>query len=193
MPTLERNAPDPDLSEALLSQHPSVVAALLEVREADAEARLVRVADREDPDLGLQLTNDKQPGSPWDTRVGVVFHLPFASAAHNAPRRAAAEQKLVEARTHLTLTRRAVIASAHDALLRLASAERLCRTTNRAASDLDRRRTEIEHAWRIGEMPTIELIRANAVASDADLMRAQAKTKRDAARWAAVLAAGSLP
>ncbi len=192
VPTLAQ-APSPDLSDALLSRHPSVVAASLEVRAAEAEAHLVRIADRDDPDLGLQVTNDKQPGSPWDTRVGIVFHIPFASAARNAPLRAAAEQKLVEAESRLTLARRGVVAAAHDALLRLASAERLCATTARTAADLDRRRTEIEHAWRVGEMPTIELVRADAVAADADLSRDEARTRRDAARWAASLAAGILP
>ena len=193
VPALGMGAPDPAPAEALLARHPSVVAAMLAVREAQAEARLVGIADRDDPELGLQVTNDKQPGSPWDTRVGIVFHIPFSSAARNAPLRAAAELKLTEARTRLTLVRRAVVAEAHDALLRLASAERLCATSGRAAADLDRRRVEIAHAWRLGEAPTIELIRADAVASDADLARDEAATRRDAARWRAELASGLLP
>ncbi len=122
-----------------------------------------------------------------------MFHIPFASAARNASRRAAAEQKLVEADTRLTLARRTMTAAAHEALLKLTAAERLCVTTAREAADLDRRRLEIKHAWDLGETPTIELVRANAVASAADLAREKARTSRDAARWAASLAAGAVP
>ncbi len=64
VPVLEQGAPNVDLTDALLALHPNVVAATLEVREAEAEGRLVRIADRDDPELGLQVTNDKQPCSP---------------------------------------------------------------------------------------------------------------------------------
>ena len=101
-----------------IERHPRIVAERQAVAAAEARERLVRLQDRADPELGLQVTNDKQPGSPWDTRLGVTFRVPFASAARNAPLRASAAQKVTRAMVRLTLARREVAASLAEATLR---------------------------------------------------------------------------
>ena len=190
VPTLD--AP-PMLHAASLAHDPRIMAAERGVAAAEAQARLVRIQDRNNPELGLQVTNDKQPGSPWDTRVGVVFRFSFASEARNAPRRAKAEEAVTRATVHLLLVRRAVTAAVQAAAIEIRAADRASRAATRAASDLARRRAQVETSWRLGEMPLIELVRADAAASDAALVRDRAQIRGQAARLHLSLAEGTLP
>lgn len=199
--TLPRLAADQDQrdvafirdGEAAIERNPRVAAERQAVEAAQARERLVRLQDRADPELGLQVTNDKQPGSPWDTRLGVVFRMPFASAGRNAPLRAAAAQEVTRAVVQLTLARREVAAGLQQATLRYAAAGRATIAAERAASDLLRRQQQIRRAWITGEMPLIEAVRANSAAFEATLVRDRATIQLDAAIQRLVLASGRLP
>ena len=163
------------------------------VQAAQARARLVRIENRDSPQIGLQGINEKQPGTRWDTRFGVVIHFPFATEARNAPRRAAAEEAVTQAEAQLELARRQVGAAARKAEALMLGAERAAVAARAAAADLDKRRGQIERAWRLGEMPLIEVVRANAIAFNAELARDKAGTELDAARQRVRLAGGVLP
>ncbi len=176
-----------------VAAHPRVVAAERSVAAAQANARLVRIANRDDPEVGLQGVNEKQPGSQWDTRVGVTLSFHFATEARNAPRRAEAEQAVTEAEVQLALARREVTATVKQAKAMLAGAEAGSAAAGRAAAELEQRRGQIERAWRLGEMPLIELVRANGLAFDAAFARDKARTDRDAALLQLRLAQGILP
>ena len=63
----------------------------------------------------------------------------------------------------------------------------------RQADALDRRRGQIERAWRLGEMSLVEVVRAQALASDAELARATALVDVAAARARVLLAEGQVP
>ena len=76
-------------------EHPMLRAAEQQVQAAMAQERLTYLQDRDDPELGLQGINEKQPGTRWDTRFGVTVTFHFATEARNAPRRAAAAAKVV--------------------------------------------------------------------------------------------------
>ena len=176
-----------------LTHHPRIAAAEHLVEAAQAQSRLVRIENRDSPTIGVQGVNEKQPGSRWDTRFGVVFHLPFATEARNAPLRAAAEEAVTQAQVQLDLARREVLASFYQASAVLAAADRSATAAARAAAALDRRRGQIERAWHLGEMPLIEVIRADALAFDAELARDRARTGLDVARLGVRLAEGTLP
>ncbi len=180
-------------NQDVIELNPRVVAERVVFEAAEARERLVRVQDRADPELGLQVTNDKQPGSPWDTRLGVVFRVPFASAGRNAPLRAAASQEVTRAMVQLALARREVAASLREATVRYAAAERAAVAAKRAADDLLRRRQQIHRAWTVGEMPLIEAIRANSAAFEAELTHHRTSIQRDAAVQRLILASGRLP
>ena len=173
--------------------HPRIIAAERAVAAAQAKARLTRIENRDSPTVGVTGINEKQYGSPWDTRFGVVFRLPFATEARNAPLRAAAEETMTQAEVQLVLARREVLAAVRQAAAVLAGAERGSAAATRAADALDKRRGEVERAWHVGEMPLIEVVRANALAFDADLARDKTRTELDAARQRLRLAEGILP
>ena len=187
------DAPGPAPGSGPASSHPRIVAATRAVEAAQASARLTRIDIRDSPELGLQGINEKQPNSRWDTRFGVTIRFPFATEARNAPRRAAAEQAVTQAMVQLTVAQREVAASLQQAQAMLAGAERSSAVSIRAAAELDKRRGQIGRAWRVGEMPFIEVVRANALAYDAEYAREKARTDLAAARQRLRLAAGLLP
>ncbi len=175
-----------------LSSHPQIVAAERAVAAAQEQARLIRIENRDSPQIGVQGINEKQPGARWDTRFGVVIHFPFASGARNAPRWAEAEQGVTEALVRLELTCRRVTVAVQQADITLAEAEQAAVAARRAAASLDKWSGQIERAWGLGEMPLIEVVRADSYAFDADLARDTAQTEVDAARHRARLAEGVL-
>ncbi len=176
-----------------LATHPRVAAAERAVAVAQASAKLVQIENRDNPEIAFDGINEKQPGTRWDTRFGVVVRFPFATEARNAPRRAAAELANTQAQVQLALARRDVLAGIRQAQALLAGAERANVAADRAAGELEKRRGQIERAWRMGEMPLIEVVRANALAYDAEYNRDKARTDLAAARLRLRLADGALP
>ena len=196
VPRLVASASRPAAQVALAvapATHPRIIAAERAVAAAEAKARLTRIENRDSPTIGVTGINEKQYGSPWDTRFGVMFRLPFATEARNAPLRAAAEEAVTQAEVQLVLAQREVLTAVHQAAAVLAGAERGSAAALRAAGALDKRRAEVERAWRVGEMPLIEVVRANALAFDADLARNKSRTELEAARQRLRLAEGFLP
>ena len=176
-----------------LASHPRVIAAERAVAAAQEQVRLVRIENRDSPQIGVEGINEKQPGTRWDTRFGVVVHFPFATEARNAPRRAAAEQAVTQAIMQLELARRQVLAGVQQATALLEGAEQATVAARRAADALDKRSGQIERAWRLGEMPLIEVVRAKTYAFDANLAWAKAQTELYAARQSRLLADGVMP
>ncbi len=189
------DAPGPALAAGPdpMAAHPRIVAAARAVEATQAAARLTRIENRDSPEIGLQGVNEKQPGAKWDTRFGVTFRIPFATEARNAPRRAAAEQAVTQATVQLAMAQREVLSGIRQAQAVLTGAERGSAASVRAAAELEKRRGQIERAWRVGEMPLIEVVRANALAYDAEYARDKARTDLAAARLRLRLAEGALP
>ncbi len=175
------------------SDHPQVTAALRQAEAARAQQRLTYLQDRDDPELGVQGINEKQPGTRWDTRVGVTMTFHFATEARNAPRRAAAEETVTRAEVQLELARRQVAAEIGRARVMLSASDRASVAAERAAADWAKRRGQIERAWRLGEMPLIEVVRANANAYEAEASNVRARTARAAATVRLAIAEGVIP
>jgi outer membrane protein TolC len=193
IPRFDAPAASPASSPPAPGAHPRIAAAERAVAAAQASARLVRLESRDNPEVALQGVNEKQPGARWDTRFGVMVRFPFATEARNAPRRAAAEEAVTQAMVQLEQARRAVAAGVRQADAALAAAERSAGAAARAADQLDKRRGQIERSWRLGESALIEVVRADALAFDAELARDKACTERDAGRERVRLAQGLLP
>ena len=174
--------------------HPRVVAARKAVDAARSAVSLAAVQNRESPTVGIQGIHEKQgAGQPYDTRFGLVVHLPFATEARNAPLRAAAQATLTGAEAQLDLALRQVVAERRQAEVILFGAQRSADAASRAATALATRRGQIERAWRAGEMPLLEVVRANAVTFDAELARDKARTNLGVAQQRARIVQGLLP
>ncbi len=174
-------------------ENPRIVAARLNVASAEASLRLARIADRDDPDVSLQGIHEKQLGTPWDTRFGVVVRFPFGSAGRNAPRIAAAQTALTQAQSQLVSVQRQVALELRQARAVMQGAQRSAAAADQAAAQLRTRAGEIDRAWRAGEMPLIEVIRARSSSFDAELARDKARTLREAAQLRLLIATGIVP
>lgn len=183
----------PVLVAADTGRHPQVAAAARQVEAAQAKARLVYIQDRDDPELGLEGINEKQAGTRWDTRFGVTLKFHFATEARNAPRRAVAQEAVTKAVVQLELTRRQVSAQIASARILLAASERAAGAAERSAAELEKRRGQIERAWQLGEMAFIELVRANALAFDAEAARDRARIGRASALLQLQIVGGIVP
>lgn len=177
-----------------LDKHPRVFAAVQARRAAEAALQLVRIANRDDPEVSLQGIHEKQgSGTPYDTRFGIVVRFPFSSDARNIPRIAAADTQVTAAVTQLVAARRQVRAAIAQGQAAISGARLSAAASAKAASALDTRAGQIDRAWRAGEMPLIEAERARAAAYDAELARDKAQVAVQAARVRLLLAAGQLP
>lgn len=179
--------------EAAIGRNPQVAAAQRGVDAAQAELRLVRLADRDDPELGVEAIRDHQFGSPWDTRYGVVVRVPFASRARNLPRIALAQSTLTTAFAELARVQRLVRLELVQSRAQLGAARRARDAGAVAARQLAARATTIGHAWRLGEMPLIEVVRAQQASFDATLIATRAAVAADVASLRMSLAGGVVP
>ncbi len=180
-------------NDPVLPLHPKLVAEDRHVAAAEESERLVRIQNRDDPEIGVQVIDDKQPGTRWDTRVALTFRLPFATEARNAPRRAAAEEQVTQAVVGRELARRAVLLQVTQAETRLAAARLNAQQAMVEAAALSHRQRQIRHAWLAGETPLIELVRANDVAAQAQFDARKAQTELASAGIGLRLARGTLP
>ena len=179
--------PDPN-------SHPRVVAARKAVDATRSGVSLAELQNRDSPTVGIQGIHEKQgAGQPYDTRFGLVVHVPFATEARNAPLRAAAQATLTGAEAQLDLALRQVVAERRQAEAILTGARRSSEAAARAATALATRRGKIERAWRAGEMPLLEVVRANAVTFDAERARDKARTNLGVAQQRARIVQGLLP
>lgn len=179
--------------EAAIGHNPQVAAAQRGVDAAQAELRLVRLADRDDPELGVEAIRDHQFGSPWDTRYGVVVRVPFASRARNLPRIALAQSTLTTAFAELARVQRLVRLGLVQSRAQLDAARRARDAGAVATRQLAARAATIGHAWRLGEMPLIEVVRAQQASFDATLIATRAAVAADVASLRMSLAGGVVP
>ncbi len=179
--------------QADIERQPEMLAASRALQAADANLRLIRIGDRPDPQVGVQVIRQRQFQASWDTQYGVVVTLPFGSRARNLPRIAAAESQHASALAELERSRRRVLVDLTRSWAQLAAARRAQGASARAAAALGMRQGEIERAWRLGEMPEIEVIRAQQLAFDARATEARNKVLIEAATWRMAFAEGILP
>ena len=184
-----RSMPAPDA----IDRQPDVLAASKAMQVAEANLKLVRIENRSSPQVGVQVIRQRQLRAPWDTQYGVVFTLPFASDTRNLPRVAAAESQRASAQADMERARRRVLVDLTRSWVQLAAARRAHGAAVRASRTLGSRQSEIERAWRLGEMPEIEVVRAQQLAFDAKSIAARSDVLIDAATWRMAFAQGVLP
>jgi outer membrane protein TolC len=178
----------------VLVRHPRMLSAERAVETARAALALVAATPRESPVLALQTRQEQATaGAGFDSRVGVLFRLPFASEGRNRPRRAAAEADLARAEAARGVLEREIVSGLRQARAALDAAERQRRLMDEAFRALDMRRAQLERGFTAGELPLVELLRARLAAHEAELSRARAEVARRRARAQLNQMAGEVP
>ena len=178
-PSLAEERPSPARP---LAEHPRLLGAERAVEAARAALALIEATPRESPVLALQTRQEQAgAGQGFDSRVGVLVRIPFATEGRNRPRRAAAEADLARAEAQRSLAEREITTGLRQARLALEAAANQRRLADAAFRALDARRAQLERGFSAGEFPLVELLRARLAAYDAELARARAEAARQRA------------
>lgn len=163
---------EPEPADSSFDQHPRLVALRYTVDVAEANTHLIRIQDRDSPEVALlgvierELYND-----PYDKRIGVRVTIPFATEGRNAPRRAASEAERAQALAELQTAERQVRAEVGRAEADLASAQERAALADKRHRAFAERLTLVERSVRVGETSFVELVRARAAVFEADIAR----------------------
>jgi outer membrane protein TolC len=176
------------------STHPSLAAVRAEVDLARSRLKLASESNRDPPELGLQHRSDRDVhGADHRNSVRVALRIPLATDARNRPRVAAANTGLVRAESTLLQLQQRLESDRARAGAELAAARA------QEANARERQRDAAEHlslaarAFELGELSLVAMLRALALADEAqaDLDRQVAARNRAIARINQ--AAGVLP
>ena len=148
--------------------------------------------DRSSPGV-LSMPLAQMASEPFDNYAGVKFTLPFSSPGRNIPRIANAKSNLVTTQTQLVLQERQLLLEFEQAQIQLKAARTSVEAASRAASELEQRSGKIERAWRAGELPLIEVIRARVAAYEAIITKLRNAASREVAAARVKLSLGFMP
>lgn len=162
--------------------HPRLAAARAGVERARAGRELVRESRREAPSLALQYRRERDAAGalPRDS-VGFALTIPLAAEVRNAPLTAGANTAVVEAEAQYRRLLDEVEAETRAAEAQLAAARigaELAVDRERAAGE---RLALLRRAFELGESALVELLRAQAQATEARGELVRSRTRLSAA------------
>lgn len=163
---------EPEPADRSFEQHPQLVALRNTVDVAEANTRLIRIQDRDSPEVALLGVIEREfHNDPYDKRIGVRVTIPFATEGRNAPRRAASEAEHTQALAELQTAERQVRAEVGRAEADLASAQERAALADERHRAFAERLMLVERSVRVGETSFVELVRARAAVFEADIAR----------------------
>jgi outer membrane protein TolC len=140
----------------------------------DANARLLRIQDRDSPEIALLGQVERELyDDPYDKRIGVRVVIPFATEGRNEPRRKANEVDRTRALAELRATEYRIEAEVGEAEADLAAARQRAALADERYRALAERLGLVERSVRLGEGALVELVRARASLFEADVARRQ--------------------
>ncbi|MBB2166151.1 TolC family protein [Gluconacetobacter sp. 1b LMG 1731] len=161
--------------------------------EAQTAFDLTRHSYMPNPQIGIQVSRQEQYDSPWDTQVGVQFQVPLPSAARNTPKLMKDVSAIGAARRDAELARRKVAVEYRRIRAQMASAIVVTKHARASHDALRKRAVQLDAAWRAGETPIIEYIRARRGELEASQRLAQADVIWRASLVRILLMSGQTP
>jgi outer membrane protein, heavy metal efflux system len=154
-----------DVAEA----HPELQLAARAVERAQRKLAWVQAQRGDGPELGVSLRQERPgQGNPTQHSVGVALRLPFGTGTHAQPRIAASLSEVDLALTQQQRTRDRLAAELELARSQLQAAEAQARLEAERARLLRERASHIDKAFKAGEAPLPELLRALSAAAQAE-------------------------
>jgi outer membrane protein, heavy metal efflux system len=149
--------------------HPELQLAARAVERAQRKLALAQAQRGDGPELGVNLRQERPgQGHPAQNSIGVALRLPFGTETHAQPRIAAALSEVDLALTQQQRTRDRLAAELELARRQLQGAEAQARLETQRAALLRERAGHIDKAFKAGESPLPELLRALSAAAQAE-------------------------
>lgn len=165
---------EPEVPAPADGDHPRRLAWRKAVGVTDANARLLRIQDRDSPEIALLGQVERELyDDPYDKRIGVRVVIPFATEGRNEPRRKANEVDRTRALAELRATEYRIEAEVGEAEADLAAARQRAALADERYRALAERLGLVERSVRLGEGALVELVRARASLFEADVARRQ--------------------
>lgn len=176
------------------TRHPRLRMAETAVERARAEMQVAREERRDPPELSLGVQQARSDfAAPNANTVRIGIRIPFATAARNAPKIAAANSALIRAEAGLRQVAAELEAGQREAQAALENAEAVHQAAQARAGLAAERRALQEKAFTLGELGLAEFMRVRAAASEARLEFLRATHALAAARARINQARGILP
>lgn len=170
------NFVEPEVPAQADEDHPRRIALRRTVDVTEATARLLKVQDRNSPEVALLGVVERELyDEPYDKRIGVRVVIPFATEGRNEPRRKANEVERTRALTELRASDYQIQAQVGKAEVDLVAAkerEALAEERYRAFAE---RLDLVRRSVRVGEGALVELIRARANLFESEVTRLQSQ------------------
>jgi outer membrane protein TolC len=163
---------EPEVPAQADENHPRRIALRRAVDVTEATARLLKVQDRDSPEVALlgvverELYND-----PYDKRIGIRLVIPFATEGRNEPRRKANEVERIRTLAELHASDYQIQAEVGKAEADLAAARERAVLAEERYRAFAERLDLVERSVRFGEGALVELVRARADLFEADVAR----------------------
>jgi len=156
-------------AELLLEQHPQWVLAQHTSTLARQRLELLRLSNREAPELSLGLRQDTPGrGASSQGSLGVALRLPLATPARNRPLQVQASSELALAEKQAQRLRERLESEWAQARAALLAEEARLQAETERAHLLRQRAVLIDKSFRAGETPLPDLLRALHAAAQAD-------------------------
>jgi cobalt-zinc-cadmium efflux system outer membrane protein len=168
-----------------IATHPAMAAALGEVDLARSRLKLASESTRDPPELGLQHRSDRDvTGADYRNSVRVALRVPLATEARNRPRIAAANTERVRAESGLLQLQRRLEADRARAGAELDASRAQETNARERLRDASEHLALVRRAFDLGEQSLVAMLRALALADEAqaDLDRQVAARDRAIAR-----------
>jgi outer membrane protein TolC len=165
----EPELPSPDARSTPDDAHPELQVAARAVERAQRKVALAQAQRGDAPELGLHLRQERPgAGNPIQNSVGIALRLPFGTDTHAQPRLAAALAEVDLALTQQQRTRDRLTTELALARGQWQAAEAQAQLEAQRATLLRQRAGHIDKAFKAGEAPLPELLRALAAAAQAE-------------------------
>lgn len=190
-----QDLPDEAVRESVPSDaHPELAAARLARESAEQRARLVALSQRDPPEVGVGYRWD-QPGAnvPAGRTLGVSIRVPFATAARNLPRQAAAQTDLDTALAEERITRDRIEIAVRAARAAVDAQQKVGVLSAGRLAAAREREALVHRAFDFGEERLAELLRARAATREAESAAARDRAALGLARARLNQALGVLP
>lgn len=176
-----------------ITQDPRLQLADAVLKKAQASYNVARHSYMPNPQVGVMLSRQEQYQSPWDTQIGVQFQVPLPSEAVNVPRMMQETQAVSRAERDTILARRKIKAEYQQLSSQLQSSAEIVRHARMEQSHAGQRAAHLAEAWKVGEIPVVEYLRARRMALEAADRLAQADVTMRATIARMILMAGHAP
>lgn len=188
------NYDEPLAADTAIVRHPQLQVAERSIEAAQASVRLVDIATRSSPEIGVFTTRTRDTfARQYDTAVGLRLRFPFSTRARNAPRQAAAEAELNAALAQRAAAERKIRRDVANAKQALASSEAQTPLVDGRLKAMRQVLSRLQLSYDAGNIGLFEVLRARVALFDAEIAQARNRLAVAQARSRVDQALGVVP